>query len=131
MKGDDAILIDTNLLLNDVQFAKAMLEKKEDLSILAYKQGDKASYKALNKAATDAWGKNFFTMVAYSAGILAPIPFALGWMHTRFDEVKFLLAYPLSLIFGDTVGYTFTFILIYILSRIIFKYIRRYVFKKI
>ncbi|MBW1615122.1 MAG: hypothetical protein JRJ49_01045 [Deltaproteobacteria bacterium] len=106
------------------------MNQKEKLSFRAYQEGDKAGYKALNKEATEAWGKNFFTMAAYSAGMLAPIPFALGWMDTRFSEVKFLLAYPFSLIFGDAVGYTFTFIPIYILSRIIFKYIRLYIFKK-
>jgi hypothetical protein len=101
-------------------------DQKERMSIEAYRQGDKASYKALNKAATDAWGKHFFTMVGYSAGILWPIPFALGWMQARFGEVDFLVAWPLSLLFDGTVGYTFSFIPIYILCRIIFKYLRPY-----
>ena len=100
------------------------IKQKETLSIAAYQAGDKQGYKALNKAATDAWGKHFFTMVAYAAGILWPIPFALGWMQTRFAEVTFPLAFPLSLVFGKSVGYTFTFIPIYILCRIIFKYMR-------
>lgn len=100
------------------------MKQKEDLSIAAYNAGDKDGYKALNKQATDVWGKHFFTMVAYSAGILWPIPFALGWMHTRFSEVAFDLAFPLNLLFGDTVGYTFTFIPLYILCRILFKYMR-------
>ena len=90
----------------------------------AYRAGDKRSYDALNKAATDAWGKHFFTMVAYSAGILWPIPMALGWMQTRFADVQFSLAFPLSVVFGKTVGYTFTFIPLYILCRILFKYLR-------
>ena len=97
---------------------------KEKLSLQAYKAGDVASYKALNKEATDVWGRRFFTMVGYSAGILWPIPFALGWMQTRFAAVEFDLAFPLSLIFGNSVGYIFTFIPIYILCRIIFKYLR-------
>jgi hypothetical protein len=97
---------------------------KEQLSLQAYKAGDVSGYKALNKEATDAWGKRFFTMVGYSAGILWPIPFALGWMQTRFSEVQFDLAFPLSLIFGKSVGYSFTFIPLYILCRIGFKYMR-------
>ena len=97
---------------------------KEKLSMQAYKAGDTAGYKALNKEATDVWGKRFFTMVGYSAGILWPIPFALGWMQTRFSGVEFDLAFPLSLVFGKTVSYTFTFIPIYILCRILFKYMR-------
>ena len=56
------------------------MKEKEMLAIAAYGAGDKKGYKALNKAATDVWGKHFFTMVAYSAGILWPIPFALGWI---------------------------------------------------
>ncbi len=100
------------------------MSEKERLSFEAYKAGDKAGYAALNKEATDLWGKKFFTMAAYSAGILWPLPFALGWMQTRFQDVEFPLAFPLSLIFGKSVGYPFTFIPLYILCRIIFKYIR-------
>ena len=102
----------------------AEMKKKERLALAAHKAGDKSGYKALNKQATDAWGRQFFTMIAYSAGILWPIPFALGWMQTRFAGIDFELAAPLSLIFGKTVGYVFTFIPLYILARIIFKYIR-------
>ncbi len=105
------------------QMAEEMTTK-EKLSIAAYEAGDRESYKALNKEATDVWGKRFFTMVAYSAGILWPIPFALAWMQTRFHGIDFPLAWPLSIVFGDTVGYTFTFIPLYILCRILFKYMR-------
>ncbi|MEE4265627.1 MAG: hypothetical protein V2I56_23275 [Desulfobacteraceae bacterium] len=97
---------------------------KERMSMQAYKAGDMAGYKGLNKQATDVWGRRFFTMVGYSAGILWPIPFAMGWMQTRFSAVNFDLAFPLSLIFGKSVGYIFTFIPIYILCRIAFKYMR-------
>ena len=86
------------------------METKEKLSMQAYRSGDRASYQALNKEATDVWGKRFFTMVGYSAGILWPIPCALGWMQTRFQGVEFEIAFPLSLIFGKSVGYIFTFI---------------------
>ncbi|MEE4353430.1 MAG: hypothetical protein V2J25_11235 [Desulfatiglans sp.] len=100
------------------------MKEKQRLSMGAYKAGDLVGYKALNKEATDAWGKKFFTMVAYSAGILWPIPFALGWMQSRFQGVEFPILFPLSCIFGDSVGYTYTFIPLYILCRIIFKYLR-------
>jgi hypothetical protein len=100
------------------------IDAKEMLALEAYRAGDKEGYKSINKDATDAWGKHFFTMVAYSAGILWPIPFALGWMQTRFSGVEFDLALPFSLIFGKSVGYIFTFIPIYILCRILFKYMR-------
>jgi hypothetical protein len=102
-----------------------MLEK-ERLSMVAYQAGDKVSYKALNKEATDVWGKSFFTMVAYSAGVLWPLPFAMGWLGSRFADVEFPVALPLSLLFDQGVGYMFTFIPMYILSRILFKYMRPY-----
>jgi hypothetical protein len=102
------------------------MKQKERLAMEAYGAGDKEGYKSLNKQATDVWGKHFFTMVAYSAGILWPIPFALAWMQTRFAGVEFDLAFPLSLLFGKSVGYIFTFIPIYILCRILFKYMRPY-----
>ena len=105
------------------QMSDEILEK-ERLSIAAYESGDQKGYKALNQQATDAWGKSFFTMVAHSAGILCPLPFALGWMSTRFSDVEFLIAPPLSLLFGKTVGYAFAFIPLYILSRILFKTMR-------
>jgi hypothetical protein len=105
------------------RMSKEMTEK-ENLSILAYESGDKDSYRALNKEATDAWGKHFFTMTAYSAGILWPVPFALGWLHSRFYDVEFPLTFPFTLVFGETVGYAFIFVPVYIFCRIIFKYIR-------
>ena len=109
------------------------MTEKEKLSILAYESGDKESYKVLNKQATDAWGKHFFSMVAYSAGILWPIPFALGWLNSRFYDVEFPVTFPITLVFGKSVGYTFVFIPIYILCRILFKYIRPYLpyFRKV
>jgi len=100
------------------------MKQKERLSIDAYESGDKTLYQTLNKEATDAWGKHFFTMVAYSAGVLWPIPFALAWMQTRFHGIDFPLAWPLSMLLGGSVGYTFSFIPLYILCRIVFKYMR-------
>ncbi|MEE4112770.1 MAG: hypothetical protein V2I40_08140 [Desulfobacteraceae bacterium] len=102
----------------------AEADRLEKLSFEAHQAGNEAGYRGLNKAATDAWGKKFFTMAAYSAGILWPIPFALGWMQIRFNDVEFLLGFPLSLFLGDTVGYLFSFFPIYILARILFKYLR-------
>lgn len=97
---------------------------QEQLSIQAYNLGDRTSYKALNQQANDAWGKHFFTMAAYSAGMLWPVPFALAWMHTRFHSVTFELSAPLTWVFGDTVGYAFVFIPLYILCRMVFGRLR-------
>ena len=104
------------------QLSKAMKEK-ETMALKAYDAGDMAGYRALNKAATDAWGKKFFAMMGHSAAILWPIPFALGWMQMRFSSVSFEIAFPFSLVV-DSVGYTFSFFPIYILARIIFGQVR-------
>jgi hypothetical protein len=101
------------------------MSRKEKLSIEAYEQGNVAGYQALNKEATDAWGKKFFAMMAHSAAILWPIPFALGWMQTRFQDVDFAISFPFTLI-TDSVGYTFSFFPIYVLSRIVFGHLRPY-----
>jgi hypothetical protein len=99
------------------------MKEKESLSIQAYETGDMAGYKALNKEATDAWGRKFFAMLAHSAAILWPVPFALGWMQTRFAGIDFPIAFPFSLV-TDSVGYTFSFFPIYVLARIAFGKLR-------
>jgi hypothetical protein len=102
----------------------ADVSEREQLALRAYQAGDMKSYKALNKQATDAWGKQFFTMFGYSAGMFWILPFALAWMQSRFAGIDFAIAPPLSWIFGASVGYTFIFIPLYILARIVFKYLR-------
>ena len=99
-------------------------KRLEKLSIAAFETGDKAGYRALNREATDAWGKQFFTMAAYSAGMFWPLPFVLNWMQWRFGDVAFPVAFPFSLVAKDGVGYLFTFFPLYILARIIFKRLR-------
>jgi hypothetical protein len=122
--GEVTVSLAIRINRRHIDAMNAEVEHKERLSLAAYKAGDKAGYQALNKQATDVWGKHFFTMIGYSAGILWPIPFALGWMQTRFAAVAFPIALPFSLLFGPSVGYLFTFIPLYILARIIFKHMR-------
>jgi hypothetical protein len=107
-----------------LQELKGEIAQREALSIEAFGAGDRAGYKAFNKEANDAWGRHFFTMAAYSAGMLWPVPFALAWMHGRFQEVAFELAWPLSWLCGETVSYPFIFIPLYILGRILFGHLR-------
>ena len=99
--------------------------KMNNLSIMALKSRDKGSYKACNDTANDAFGKYFFNMIAYSASSLWPAFFALAWMQTRFGQVEFPLPYPLQLALPST-GYFATFLLCYVVSRILFKNVRRY-----
>lgn len=93
--------------------------KMHNLSIFALLSKDKKAYKACNKEANDAFGKVFFSQIALGISSLWPIPFALSWMQIRFLDVMFEL--PLKLpIFGGEVGFTFTFLLVYILTYIFF-----------
>lgn len=93
--------------------------KMNNLSIMALKRGNKTGYTACNKMANERFGKQFFLMLALSVSSLWPACFALAWMHSRFAGVEFRLPFPLPLV-GQTVGYVFTFIPVYICVRIIF-----------
>ncbi|MGD8254300.1 MAG: hypothetical protein PVJ11_00300 [Syntrophobacterales bacterium] len=99
--------------------------KMNNLSIMALKTRDKKSYKACNDTANDAFGKYFFSMIAYSASALWPAFFSLAWMQTRFSQVEFPLVYPVDIIV-PAIGYFPTFLLCYILARILFKNLRPY-----
>jgi len=101
------------------------LTEQHNLSMAALQEEDKKSYKACNDQANDAFGKYFFNMIAYSAACLWPVPFALSWLQSRFLDVDFTLAYPLSIIWSST-GYLTIFVLLYLLARIVFKNLRPY-----
>jgi len=90
-----------------------------NLSVKALLAKDKKAYKLCNKEANNAFGKVFFSQIAMSISSLWPVPFALAWMQTRFGDVSFELPVKLPLI-GDTVGFLFTAIPIYILMYILF-----------
>jgi hypothetical protein len=93
-------------------------------SVKALLAKDKNAYKSCNKAANDAFGKVFFSQIALSVSGLWPVPFAVGWMQTRFLDVQFQLPFTLPWI-GDHVGFMFTFLPIYVLVFILFGKIKR------
>jgi hypothetical protein len=93
--------------------------RMHNLSVFALLSKNKKAYTSCNKEANDAFGKVFFSQIALGISSLWPVPFALAWMQTRFLDVSFAL--PISMpVIGDSVGYPFTFILIYILTYIVF-----------
>jgi hypothetical protein len=97
----------------------ADMVKMHNLSVFALLAKNKNAYRACNKEANDAFGKVFFSQIALGISSLWPLPFALAWMQTRFLTIEFDL--PVSLpVIGGSVGYPFTFILIYILTYILF-----------
>ena len=103
------------------QHVKESLEEtslRHEQSMNALKAGDKESYKAINNLANEAYGKSFFLLVAMATASLWPIPLALGWLQLRFTEVRFPLPVEIPFI-GDSVGYAFVFIPLYILVRIL------------
>ena len=93
---------------------------RHNQSMNALKGGDKPAYKAINKLANEAYGKAFFMQLAMASASLWPVPFALGWMHIRFSSISFSLPFNVSYI-GNSVGYPFIFIPIYIFVRIIIR----------
>lgn len=93
--------------------------RMHNLSIKALGAKNKSAYKNCNKQANDAFGKYFFAQVAIGISSLWPVPFALGWMQSRFGAVDFAL--PISIPgFGSSVGFMFTFFPIYILTYLLF-----------
>ena len=93
--------------------------RMHNLSIYALLAKNKKAYKSCNKEANDAFGKYFFAQIALGISSLWPIPFAMAWMQTRFQGVEFLLPVTIPGV-GQAVGYTFTFIPIYVLVYILF-----------
>ncbi len=93
--------------------------RMHNLSVYALLAKDKKAYKACNKEANEAFGKYFFSQIAMSISSLWPVPFALGWMQTRFLDVEFTLPGHVPLL-GDAVGYPASFIPLYILIYIFF-----------
>jgi hypothetical protein len=107
-----------------VQETSQEMTKRHNQSINALKAGDKDSYKAINKLANEAYGKNFFLQLAMASASLWPVAFALAWLNTRFSEIAFPLPFSLPRS-GNTVSYPFVFIPLYILTRIAFSNVKK------
>jgi hypothetical protein len=101
------------------------LEHKHALSLAALQSDDSGAYHACNGQASEAFGRYIFNVTAHSAAFFWPVPFALAWMNSRFADVAFDLVYPISMIWPST-GYVTTFLCSYVLARLVFKRMRRY-----
>jgi hypothetical protein len=95
-------------------------EKLKQLSEEALRQGDKASYVAVNKEGNDAFGHLFFNKFGLSAASLWPIFIALGWMQGRFADIGLPLPF-----FGWEINYFLFFLLNYIPARVLFSRLKR------
>ena len=118
LSGRATMALVMRMNLRHVQDGLAETSLRHTQSMNALKAGDKESYKAINKLANEAYGKTFFLQVAMAAASLWPIPLALGWLQLRFSDVRFPLPLDLPLV-GNSVGYAFVFIPLYILVRIL------------
>ena len=97
----------------------------QNLSVKALVAKDKSAYKLLNREANDRFGKYFFAQINMSVSYLWPTPFALAWLDHRFAAVDFLLPFHIPG-FGTSVGYTFSFIPMYILMSILFGKLKKH-----
>ncbi|MGD8959265.1 MAG: hypothetical protein PVI27_05410 [Desulfobacteraceae bacterium] len=93
------------------------MERNRRLSEMALMMGDKASYRAVNRQALDAFGHSFSMGAAIFCVSIWPLPFALAWLHLRFNQAP--LELPISLpLLGSSVHYFPSFLLTYIAVRI-------------
>ncbi|UZP66101.1 hypothetical protein N1030_10745 [Desulfovibrio mangrovi] len=97
--------------------------KMHNLSIEAIQCKDKESFKATNKWANEYFGKMFFSHAALFAVSIWPLPFALGWMQTRFEGIT-IHTVPY---FETPLGYQFVMLTCYILLRLAFSKVRAHV----
>jgi len=97
------------------------LGEMHNSSMVALRIKDKAGYKAVNREANDTFGMLFFGMFGLSASYLWPAFFALAWMQSRFDGIKF------PLFINDwTSSYFLTFLVSYLLARFAFSALKPY-----
>ncbi len=96
-------------------------QKYQSLSMDALASGDRQSYEATNQLANEAFGKTFYSQIAFSGAFLWPICVALAWMQYRFQD----LAFPLPVI-GLSLGYIGVFILLYIPAYFLCKRVKRH-----
>lgn len=97
------------------------LAELHELSMSALKLKDRTNYHAVNREANDTFGLFFFGMAGLSASYLWPAFFAVAWMQTRFSDI----AFPLFLT-GWNANYTFTFLVSYLLMRLLFSSLKPY-----
>lgn len=117
--GEFTISIAYRLNRKHLKVLNTKMVGMNNLSLDALKSGNKEEYKTRNKEANDAFGKVFFNAVALSAANLWPVFFCLAWMQTRFMGIDFPIPFT-----GWAANYVVVFLICYILSRILFGWMR-------
>lgn len=95
------------------------MDRNHNLSELALIQGDKESFKAINRQALDAFGYSFSMGAAIFCVSIWPMPFLLAWMNLRFAEAPLELPFHVPFI-GPSVHYFASFLLLYIAVRMVY-----------
>jgi len=102
------------------------MQNHHNLSEAALRLGDKASFKAVNRQALDAFGHSFSLGAAIFSVSIWPLPFALAWLQNRFQDAPLELPWQLPII-GREIPYLASFVLLYIASRICYgTFMRRF-----
>lgn len=99
------------------------MEHHHKLSEEALKRGDKESYKAVNRQGLDSFGYSFSMGAALFCVSIWPMPFALAWMNLRFADAPLPLPAGFPFWGGKEVHYFTSFLLCYILVRIVYSQI--------
>lgn len=115
--GEVSLRIVTRLNRRRLEELRNDMERHHKLSETALRMGDKASYKAVNSQAHDAFGHYFSFGAALFCVSIWPLPFAMGWMSDRFSGVTPILPWDVPII-GAQPTVTFWFLLLYIPIRI-------------
>ncbi|MFV0438031.1 MAG: hypothetical protein ACK5PS_11675 [Desulfopila sp.] len=117
--GDLAATLVMYLNSKHLSRLQRVMDRNHRLAEEALKQGDKASYKAVNRQAMDAFGHSFSLGAALFCVSIWPMPFALAWLSNRFTGAP--LELPIALPFaGTTIDYFPSFLLIYIVTRLLY-----------
>jgi hypothetical protein len=99
--------------------------RRQDLSLQALAEKNKAAYLAQNQMAQEAYGKSLAMAVGRLSASLWPVFMALAWMNIRFRDAPFPL--PEWMPLGQLgVSCVFIFILFYIFARIGFGRLERW-----
>ncbi|NDV26363.1 hypothetical protein [Desulfovibrio sp. JC010] len=99
------------------------MTRMNNISIEAIRHKKKETFKSANKWANEYFGKVFFSHAALFAVSLWPVPFAMGWLQSRFAGIDIHTVPYIE--FG--LGYSFVFILSYIIVRYGFSKVRSYI----
>ncbi|MBU1566608.1 MAG: hypothetical protein KJ630_13395 [Proteobacteria bacterium] len=97
------------------------MDRNHRLSEQALMQGDKESYKAVNRQGLDAFGYQFSMGAAIFCVSIWPMPFSLAWMNMRFAEAPLEMSIKLPFI-GQSVHYFASFLLLYIAVRMSYSF---------